>query len=159
MSRSSSVHVCWPAAATRESGLGAAESDVRGNACAVGDKAEVERSELISLSLPLESESSSVPSPTWRKLREVEISLGAREGADTEGRRKDDRVRERFGRNTEFEGFCDNKDGGREEVVDEALSTDWGLAITWVALETRWGDGEFDAGVDGARWGESPEQG
>lgn len=83
---------------------------MRGNACAVGDKAEVERRELMSLSLPLESESSSVPSPTWRKLAEVVLSVGAREGVDTEGLRKDDGPRGRLGKNAAFEGRRENRD-------------------------------------------------
>lgn len=111
ISRSSSVQVCWPAAATRESGLGAAESDVRGKVCDVGDTV-VERRELISmsLSLPLEDESSSVPSPTWRELAELALSLGAREDVDTEGRRKDVGPRGRFWRNAVFEGRRENRD-------------------------------------------------
>jgi len=122
----------------------------------VGDKAEAEGRELISLSLPLESESSSVPSPTWRKLEEVELSLGAREGVDTEGRRRDDRACGRFGRNAVLEGRRENRDGVRGEVVDEVQSADWGLVVTCVVLETRWGDGEFDAGAEEIGWGESP---
>lgn len=152
ISRSSSVQVCWPAAATRESGLGAAESDARGNVCAVGDTVEGERRELMSMSLSLllESESSSVPSPTWRKLAEVALSLGV----DTEGRRNV--ARDRFGGNAAFEGRRENRDDERGEVVDEVLNADWGLRVTCVVLETRRGDGEFDAGADETRWGESP---
>jgi len=78
-SRSSSVHVWWPAAATRESGLGCGrviENAPRDNACVVGDRAGADGRELRSLSLLLESESSNVPSPTWRKLGEVEVSFG-----------------------------------------------------------------------------------
>ena len=76
----------------------------------MGDKAEVERRELMSLSLPLESESSRVPSPTWRKLAEVELSVEAREGVDTEGLRKDEGRRGRLGRNAAFEGRRENTD-------------------------------------------------
>ena len=150
ISRSSSVQVCWPAAATRESGLGAAESDARGNVCVVGDTAEGERRELMSMSLSLllESESSSVPSPTWRKLAEVALSLGVRGDVDTEGRRNAVEPRDRFGRNVAFEGRCENRDDERGEVVDEVLNADWGLRFTCVVLETRWGDGKFDAGAD-----------
>jgi hypothetical protein len=159
ISRSSSVQVCWLAAATRESGLGAAESDVpRGNVCAVGDVADVERRELMSLSLPLESESSSVPSPTWRKLAEVALSVGAREGVEIEGRRKAVGARGRFGRNAAFEAR-ENSDGVRGEVVADVLSVDWGLRVTCVVLGTRWGDGEFDTGADETGRGESPELG
>jgi hypothetical protein len=77
-SRSSSVHVWWPAAATRESGLGCGreiENAPRDNAWVVGDRAGADGRELRSFSLSLESESSSVPSPTWRKLGEVEVSF------------------------------------------------------------------------------------
>jgi len=78
ISRSSSVHVWWPAAATRESGLGcgrAIENAPRVNACVVGDRPGADGRELRSFSLPLESESSSVPSPTWRNLGEAEVSF------------------------------------------------------------------------------------
>lgn len=127
-SRSSSVHVCWPAAATRESGLGLAwgiESAGRPTACAVGDRAEAEGRELMSLSLLLESESSSAPSPMWRKLGELLLlSLDKREGIETEGRRRDPIPRGRLARNAAFEGCRGKSDGGWVEVVDGVLSTD-----------------------------------
>jgi hypothetical protein len=130
---------------------------MRPSACAVGDIAEAEGSELISLSLPLESESSSAPSPMWRKLGELLLSLGEGEGVDTEGRRKDDKPRGRLARSVALEGCRGKRDGGRLEVVDGVLSTDCGLVVTCVMLETRCGDGEFDddAGVTGC--GESPD--
>ncbi len=77
----------------RDSGLGcgwAIECAARDSGCVVGDRTGPDGRELSSLSLPLESESSSVPSPMWRRLGEVELSPGTREGVDTEGGRIDE---------------------------------------------------------------------
>lgn len=126
-SRSSSVHVWWPAAATRESGLGCGRviaNAARANACAVGDNAEADGRELRSLSLPLESESSSVPSPTWRKLGELEVSFDTGEGVEIEGRWRDVGARERLERKPVVEGRRGKIVGERVEVVDGVLSTD-----------------------------------
>jgi len=99
------------------------ESGVRVGACAVGDMTEADGRELRSLSLPLESESSSVPSPTWRKLGEVGLSLGTREGVEIEGCRRDGRVRARLVRNAALEGRRGKIDGERE-ADDGVLSAD-----------------------------------
>ena len=125
-SRSSSVHVWWPAAAMRESGLlcdGVIGYAVRESADAAGDMAEADGRELRSLSLPLESESSSVPSPTWRKLGEIELSPGP-EGLEVEGHCSDDRVRERLARSDALGARRGTIDGERAGVVDGVLSTD-----------------------------------
>jgi len=125
----------------------------------VGDRAEADGRELSSPSLPLESESSSVPSPMWRKLGEVGLSLGTGEGEDTEGRRMDDTARGRLARNAALEGCREKFDAERAEVVDGVLSTDWGLEITCAVLETHRGDGEFDGEADETVCGEPPEVG
>jgi hypothetical protein len=85
------------------------------------------------------------------------LSLGEGEGVDTEGRRKDDKPRGRLARSIALEGCRGKRDGGRLEFVDGVLSTDWGLVVTCVALETRWGDGEFDDDADVTGCGESPD--
>jgi hypothetical protein len=123
----------------------------------VGDKGVAEGREIMSLSLPL-SESSSVPSPMWRKLGELLLSLDG-EGVDTEGCRRDAKPRGRFGKNAELEGCRGKRDGERGEVVEGVLSTDRGLVVTCVALETRWGEGECDDEIDATEYGESPEAG
>jgi len=114
----------------------------------VGDKTEADGRELSSLSLPLESESSRVPSPTWRRLGDVGLSLGTREGVDTDDRRIDEKARGWLARNTELEGCREKIVGERAEVVDGVLSADWGLEITGVVLETHRGEGEFDGEAD-----------
>jgi hypothetical protein len=131
----------------------------RADACAVGDNAEADGRELRSLSLPLESESSSVPSPTWRKLGELEVSFDTGEGVEIEGRWRDVGARERLERKPVVEGRRGKIVGERVEVVDGVLSTDWGLEIPCVALETRWGDGEFDGEAEETACEESPEVG
>lgn len=131
---------------------------MRDNAC-VGDTAEADGRELSSLSLPLESESSKVPSPMWRKLGEVGLSLGTREGVDEEGRRIDVEARGRLARNAALEGCREKIKGERVEPVDGVLTADWGLEITCPVLETHLGDDEFDGEVDEAACGESPEVG
>jgi hypothetical protein len=111
----------------RESGLGCGwpiECAVRDSDCVVGDRADADGRELSPLSLPLESESSSVPSPTWRRLGEVGLSLGTREGVDTEGRRMDEKPRGRFGRKAALEGCREKIVGERAEVVDGVLSAE-----------------------------------
>jgi hypothetical protein len=113
----------------------------------------------MSLSLPLESESSSAPSPMWRKLGELLLSIGEGEGVVTESRRKDVIPRGRLARYAALEGCRGKSDGGWVEVVDGVLSTDWGLVVTCVALETRWGDGECDGDADVTGCGQSPEVG
>lgn len=123
---------------------------MRDSGCAVGDRAEADGRELSPLSLPSESESSSVPSPTWRRLGEVELSLGTREGVDTEGRRIDEKPRGRLARKAAVEGCREKIVGERAEVVDGVLSGDWGLEITCAVLETFRGDGEFDGEADEA---------
>jgi hypothetical protein len=126
-SRSSSVHVWWPAAATRESGLGCGretESAARDTACAVGDTAEADGRELMSLSLSLDDESSNVPSPTWRKLGVLEFSFGKRDGLETEGRWRDVAARGRLARKAVVEGRRAKIVGERAEVVDGVLSAD-----------------------------------
>ena len=146
----------------RESGLGCGwpiECAVRDSGCVVGDMTEADGREISSHSLPLESESSSVPSPTWRKLGEVELSLGTREGVITEGRWIDEKPRGRLARKTALEGCREKIVGERAEVVDGVLSADWGLEITCAVLETLRGDGEFDGEADEAGRGESPEVG
>lgn len=131
------------------------ECAVRDSGCEVGDRTEADGRELSSFSLPLESESSSVPSPTWRRLGEVELSLGTREEVDTDGRRIDEKPR---GRKAVLEGYREKIVGERAEVVDGVLSADWGLEITCGVLEKTFrGDGEFDGEFDEARCGESPE--
>ena len=125
----------------------------------MGDRTGADEWELSSLSLPLESESSSVPSPMWRKLGEVGLSLNTREGVDTEGRRMDDMARGRLARKTALEGCREKIDGERAEVVDGVLSTDWGLEIPCAVLETYRGDDEFDGESDETGCGESPEEG
>jgi hypothetical protein len=142
----------------RESGLGCGwpvECAVRDSGCVVGDRTEADGS---SLSLPLESESSSVPSPTWRRLGEVELSLGTREEVDTEGRRIE-KPRGRLARKAALEGCREKTVGERAEVVDGVLSADWGLEVTCAVLETFRGDGEFDGEADEPGRGESPEVG
>jgi hypothetical protein len=94
----------------------------------------------------------------WRKLGELLLSLDG-EGVDTESRRKDAKPRARFGKNAELEGCRGKRDGERGEVVEGVLSTDKGLVVTCVALETRWGDGEFDDEADATGYGESTEAG
>lgn len=97
---------------------------MRENACVAGERAEADGRELRSLSFPLESESSSVPSPTWRKLGEVGLSLGTREGVDTEDCPGDVMDRGRLARNAALEGRRGKCDEGRVEVVDGVLNTD-----------------------------------
>jgi hypothetical protein len=146
----------------RESGLGCGwpiECAVRDSGRVVGDRTEADGRELRSFSLPLESESSSVPSPTWRRLGEVELSLGTREGVETEDRRIDEKPRGRLARKAALEGCREKFVGERAEVVDGVLSADWGLEITCAVLETFRGDGEFDGEADEAGCGESPEVG
>jgi hypothetical protein len=146
----------------RESGLGCARPvarAVRDSGCVIGDRTEADGRELSSFSLPLESESSSVPSPTWRRLGEVGFSLGTREGVDTEGRRIDERPRGRLARTAALEECREKIVGERAEVVDGVLSADWGLEITCAVLETFRGDGEFDGEADEAGCEESPEVG
>lgn len=143
----------------RESGLGCGwpvECAVRDSGCVVGDRAEADGRELRSFSLPLESESSSVPSPMWRRLGEVELSLGTREGVDTEGRWIDDRPRGRLARKAALEECREKIVGERAEVVDGVLSADWGLEITCAVLGIFRGEGEFDGEADEAGCGESP---
>jgi hypothetical protein len=146
----------------RESGLGLGcgwpvECAVRDSGCVVGDRTEADGRELSPHSLSLESESSSVPSPTWRRLGEVELSLGTREGVDTDGRRIDERPRGRLARKAALEECREKTVGERAEVVDGVLSADWGLEITCAVLETFRGDGEFDGEADEGGCGESPE--
>jgi hypothetical protein len=119
----------------------------------VGDRTKADGRELSSLSLPLESESSRVPSPTWRRLGEIELSLDTREGVDTEGRRMDEKPRGRLGRKVALEGSREKFVGERAEVVDGVLRADWGLGITCAVLETFRGDGEFDGEADEAGCG------
>ena len=147
----------------RESGLGCGwpiECAGRDTGCIVGDRTEADGRELSSLSLSLGSESSdSVPSPTWRRLGEVELSLGTREEVDTEGRRIDGKPRGRLVRKAALEGCREKIVGERAEVVDGVLSADWGLEITCAELETFRGDGELDGEADEVGCGESPEVG
>jgi len=100
------------------------ENPVRDNACTVGDRAGADGRELRSLSLLLESESSSVPSPTWRKLGELEVSFGRREGVEADGRWRDVWVRGRLARKAALEGRRGKFVGERVEVVDGVLSAD-----------------------------------
>ena len=123
----------------------------------VGDGDEADGRELSSLSLPLESESSNVPSPMWRKLGEVGPSLGTRERVDTEGRRIGVMARGRLARNAALEGCREKIKGERFEPVDGVLTADWGLNITCPVLEIHLGDGEFEGEADEAACGESPE--
>ena len=92
------------------------------NDCTVGDRAGADGREQGSLSLPLESESSSVPSPTWRKLGELEVSFGRREGV--EGHWNDVRVRGRLARKAALEGRRGKIVGEWVEGVDGVLSAD-----------------------------------
>src|SRR6267154_1942658 len=126
------------------------ECAVRDSDCAVGDRTEADGRELSPLSLPLESESSNVPSPTWRRLGEVALSVGTRERVDREGRRIDEKPRGRLGTKAALEGYREKIVGERAEVVDGVLSADWGLEITCAVLETFRGDGEFDGEADEA---------
>lgn len=96
---------------------------MRDSDCVVGDRAGADGIELSPLSLS-ESESSSVPSPTWRRLGEVELSLGTRERVDTEGRRIDERPRGRLARKAALEECREKIVGERAEVVDGVLSAD-----------------------------------
>ena len=132
---------------------------MRGGACVVGETTEEDGRELSSLSLSLESESSNVPSPMWRKLGEVGLSPGAREGVDTEVRRMDVIARGRLARNAALEGCREKINGERVELVDGVLTADWGLEITCPVLETHLGDDEFEGETDEAACGESPEVG
>ena len=125
----------------RESGLGCGwliECAGRDTGCVVGDRTEADGRELSSLSLSLGSESSdNVPSPMWRRLGKVELSLGTKEEVDIKGRRiVDGEPRERLVRKDALEGCREKIVGQQVDVVDGGLRADLGLEITCVELET-----------------------